>query len=97
MKYFQSDVDSRRDDAPGPKKQKLSKSFRVNVKVSGVFKKIVYPREVASCVGSALIKSLGKDGWMIDLKRPLLEISFYLTDEGVICGVPLTRIPLSER
>lgn len=86
------------DEQRHGKRRKLQKSFRINAKVTGRFKKLVNSKEVSSCVGSALIKNhLGKCGWNIDLRRPTLEISFYFTDEGMLCGAPLTRTPLSER
>ncbi|CAG7725787.1 unnamed protein product [Allacma fusca] len=80
-----------------PKRRKESHSFRVNVRISGKFRALNH-RAVTKCIGSALVKNLPKSAnWVINLKRPTVEISFYLTDEGVICGIPLCKLPLSER
>ena len=71
--------------------------FRVNVKLTGKFRRLSNSREASKAIGSAIVKNMGINKWRINPRNPYLEISVYLTDSGLIFAVPLTSRPLSDR
>jgi len=71
----------------------------VNVKLSGAARRVCDARRIAKSVGSAIVKSAGSENWEIELRRGQaeVELSVYVTDDGIILAVPLTLKPISER
>lgn len=89
--------DERESHPPYPKceRKELLVAFRVNVRVSGLYRRIIDERNLSKSIGSAIVKTL--TSWRISLRRPEVELIFYLGDDGILMGIPLCRRPLSER
>ncbi|XP_074784441.1 U6 snRNA (guanine-N(2))-methyltransferase THUMPD2 isoform X2 [Athene noctua] len=69
-------------------------SFRVSCRCSGAVAKILHSQEIGRAVGIALMKQFG---WQADLRDPDLEIFIHLNDIYSVIGIPLFRLPLSNR
>eukprot|EP00118_Oscarella_pearsei_P013321 m.105602 g.105602 ORF g.105602 m.105602 type:complete len:380 (+) comp37230_c0_seq20:111-1250(+) len=69
-------------------------SFRVSCKCAGRRGRKISPQVFGSRLGVAMTK---KFGWKSDLRNPSFEVSVHLNDDGLVIGIPVTKIPLSNR
>ncbi|XP_060610479.2 THUMP domain-containing protein 2 [Anolis sagrei] len=69
-------------------------SFRVSCRCSGLLAKTFTAQEMGRIIGIALMKNFG---WKADLRRPDIEIFVHLNDIYCIIGIPVFRLPLSNR
>ncbi|XP_025061475.1 THUMP domain-containing protein 2 isoform X2 [Alligator sinensis] len=88
------------EDAPETSKDKSVESsnhsftFRVSCRCSGAVSKVFTSQEVGRMIGVTLLKQFG---WKADLRNPDLEIFVHLNDEYSVVGIPVFRLPLSNR
>ncbi|KAM9804285.1 THUMP domain-containing protein 2 [Neosynchiropus ocellatus] len=69
-------------------------SFRISCKCSGSLSRCLSVQEISRALGCGLSRALD---WKVDLKKPQLEVSAYLSDDLCLLGFPLTRLPLASR
>ncbi|XP_062824999.1 THUMP domain-containing protein 2 isoform X3 [Anolis carolinensis] len=69
-------------------------SFRVSCRCSGLLAKTFTAQEMGRIIGIALMKNFG---WKADLRHPDIEIFVHLNDIYCIIGIPVFRLPLSNR
>ncbi|XP_039995297.1 THUMP domain-containing protein 2 isoform X2 [Xiphias gladius] len=69
-------------------------SFRISCKCTGSLSRYFSTQDVSKLIGVGLGRLLG---WKADLKNPQLEINVCLSDDHCLLGIPLTRLPLSNR
>ncbi|CAH1791748.1 unnamed protein product [Owenia fusiformis] len=65
-------------------------TFRVSLKCPREYNN----RRVSSMVGGCITR---QTGWKVDLRKPLFEVYIQLNNNHLIIGIPLTKIPLSDR
>ncbi|KAL6102251.1 thumpd2 [Pungitius sinensis] len=69
-------------------------TFRVSCKCTGPLTRYFSTQEVSRVIGGGLSRVLG---WKVDLKNPQLEVNVSLSDDHLLLGFPLTRLPLANR
>ncbi|KAM8859342.1 THUMP domain-containing protein 2 isoform 2-T2 [Spinachia spinachia] len=69
-------------------------TFRVSCKCTGSLTRYFSTQEVSRVIGGGLSRVMG---WKADLKNPQLEVNVALSDDHLLLGFPLTRLPLANR
>ncbi|XP_076099310.1 uncharacterized protein LOC143068855 [Mytilus galloprovincialis] len=81
-------------EEPLKKKEKLDFTFRVTCRCTGLVGKYVYAQDLQISIGSKLKNMLN---WKVNLRDPDIEISCHVNDKCVVLGMPIMRLPLSNR